>query len=282
MSMLTSALTDEALARLLAEDAPYGDLTTDHLGIGHLPAALTFDARGPMTVCGTEEAARMFELAGARAVVVAPSGRHADGRLLVAEGAAGTLHRVWKAAQVLVELYSGVATGTAAIVDRLRDAGFDIPLACTRKHFPGTKSMAVKAVRCGGGYMHRLGLSETLLLFHEHRLFLDEHAAATVERLRRAQPERGLVVEVTHEDEAVAWAEAGAPVLQLERFDPERVAVLKEMLAARRLTPVIAIAGGVNAGNAVAYAEAGAGILVSSAPYSAPPKDVKVVFTRIG
>jgi molybdenum transport protein len=277
-----SALADEALARLLTEDVPYGDLTTDQLGIGARPAALTFAARAAMTVCGTEEAARLFELAGARARVVAPSGTASDGLLLRAEGSAAALHRVWKTAQVLVELYSGIASGAAALVETLRAAGHATPIACTRKHFPGTKAMAAKAVRCGGATMHRLGLSETLLLFHEHRLFLDETPAQTVARSRECQPERGLVVEVSDEEEALAWAEAGAPVLQLERFDPARVRRLKETLAEKGLSPLIAIAGGVRPSNAVAYAEAGAGLLVSSAPYHAGPKDVKVVFSKAG
>jgi molybdenum transport protein len=275
------ALTDEALSRLLAEDAPYGDLTTELLGMGECPALLTFTARTAMTVCGSEEAARMFTLAGARSTVIAASGTVSDGLLLTAEGDTATLHRVWKTAQVLVELYSGIATGTAAILRTLRDAGCATPLACTRKHFPGTKEMAVKAVRCGGADMHRLGLSETLLLFHEHRVFLEEPAVVTAARIRSAQPERGLVVEVASESDALTWAEAGVPILQLERFDPEQVRGLREKLASRHLTPVLAIAGGVSADNAVAYAVAGASIRVTSAPYHAPPRDVRVAFSRL-
>jgi NAD(P)-dependent dehydrogenase (short-subunit alcohol dehydrogenase family) len=40
--------------------------------------------------------------------------------------------------------------------------------------------------------------------------------------------------------------------------------------------PMIAAAGGVNETNARAYAEAGADLLVTSAPYSAPPADISV------
>jgi molybdenum transport protein len=40
--------------------------------------------------------------------------------------------------------------------------------------------------------------------------------------------------------------------------------------------PLIAAAGGVNAGNAASYAKAGADILVTSAPYWAKPLDVAV------
>ncbi len=275
------ALSDESLVRLLDEDVPYGDLTTEHLGIGGRPARLTFAARADMTVCGTEEAARLFELAGARATVIAPSGTRADGGLLEAEGGTEALHRAWKVAQVLVELYSGIASASAEILRALRDAGHATPLACTRKHFPGTKAMAVKAVQCGGAYMHRLGLSESLLLFHEHRLFLDEAPAASVARLRAALPERKLVVEVGDPEEAWTWAEAGAAVLQLERFDPGQVAALAARLAQGQQRPLLAVAGGVRADNAVAYAAAGADLLVSSAPYTARPRDVKVSFLRL-
>ena len=42
--------------------------------------------------------------------------------------------------------------------------------------------------------------------------------------------------------------------------------------------PLIAAAGGINATNAGDYAAAGADLLVTSAPYWAPPKDVQVRF----
>ena len=61
---------------------------------------------------------------------------------------------------------------------------------------PGTKSYAVRAVRAGGAVMHRLGLSETILVFPEHRAFLTEPLHETVRRLRRAAPEKKLVIEV--------------------------------------------------------------------------------------
>ena len=47
-------------------------------------------------------------------------------------------------------------------------------------------------------------------------------------------------------------------------------------MAYKRVRPIIAAAGGVNAANAAAYAEAGADVLVTSSPYLAKPKDVQV------
>mgnify|MGYP003703640229 CR=1 FL=1 len=60
--------------------------------------------------------------------------------------------------------------------------------------------------------------------------------------------------------------------------DAERAicAELAPALRAEGLAPRLAPAGGVNRGNALAYARAGADLLVSSAPYFAPPAEVQV------
>jgi molybdenum transport protein len=272
------AFTDEELAGLLADDVPCGDLTTETAAIGQQPARVAFFARQEMVVCGIEEAARLFELNGAQVEVHMASGRRADKGALLLEvlGTAQCLHRVWKTAQVLVEWASGIGTTSAAIVS----AAFPVAVACTRKNVPGIKALSVKAVRAGGATMHRLGLSESLLLFAEHRLYLDEEPAVTVARIRRAEPERKLVVEVATVSEAMIWAVAGADVLQLEKFTPDSVAECRSALIDAGLHPVLAAAGGINANNAKAYVQAGADLLVTSAPYTAPPFDVQVTFYK--
>lgn len=275
-------LEDAALLSLLRDDAPHGDLTTTHLGIGSVRGRLAFHARQAMRVAAIEEAARMFELAGLQADVLRTSGSAvAAGEVLLrAEGPAAGLHLAWKTAQTLVEYASGIATAAAAIVAALAEAGCPVPVACTRKNFPGTKAIAVKAVEAGGAVMHRLGLSETLLVFPEHRVFIAEaELARRVGDLKRACPEKKLVAEAVSVQEAVQLARWGVEVLQLEKFPVEQVAACRDVLAAEGLAPLLAAAGGVNAGNAVAYARAGAGLLVTSAPYFSRPADVKVVIS---
>ncbi|MFA6971909.1 MAG: ModD protein [Gallionella sp.] len=272
------ALTDEELACLLADDVPCGDLTTETSGIGQHAARLEFRARQEMVVCAIEEAARLFTLCGAMVDVHVQSGQRVDkdDLLLEAHGSAQFLHRAWKTAQVLVEWASGISTASAAIVSAVSP----VAVACTRKNVPGTKALSVKAVRAGGATMHRLGLSESLLLFAEHRLYLDDAPAATVARIRRAEPERKLVVEVANVAEAIIWAKAGAEVLQLEKFTPESVAECRGALDRAELHTVLAAAGGIRADNAAAYVSAGADMLVTSAPYTAHSQDVQVIFYK--
>lgn len=273
---LMRSLSDSHLQALLDDDAGGGDLTTQALGIGARAGRLNFQSRQPMTACATEEAARLFELAGARATAITASGTAVDPgtTLLVADGEAAALHRAWKAAQVLVEWASGIASAAAAIVA----AAEDTPVACTRKNVPGTKALSIKAVRAGGATMHRLGLAETLLVFAEHRLFLDEAPAATIARLKRAEPEKKVVVEVANVEEFLVWTRAGADVLQLEKFSVAEVAACRRFASADFPAILLAAAGGIDAGNAADFVTAGAGLLVTSAPFTAPPRDVQVVF----
>lgn len=278
--MYRCALSDEALSRLLAEDVPCGDLTTESLGLQNRPGRLEFHARSVMTVCSVEEAVRLFALAGADARAIVLSGAVVeDGALLLtAEGPADALHRAWKTAQTLMEWASGIASDAAALVH----AAAPVPVACTRKNAPGTKALSIKAIQAGGAIVHRLGLSETVLIFAEHRRFLDEPPSATIARLHTRQPEKKIVVEVGSEDEALTWAQAGADVLQLEKFTPAALRACRERLAAAGLLPVLVAAGGVRVDNAADYVAAGAAMIATSAPYNAAPRDVQVRFFNVG
>ena len=270
------------LERLLEDDVPYGDLTTEALGIGAIAGIMQFAARSPMVLALAEDAAALIEIAGCRVELFAASGT-ALGQgapILEARGPAAALLRCWKVAQTLIEIWSGVASETRVVVDAARAVAPRIAVACTRKNVPGTKRFAAAAVKAGGAVMHRLGLSETVLVFPEHRAFLgQEPLFEVVERLRQAAPEKKLVVEVTTIEAALTAAVAGFDVIQAEKFSAADIgALVKRMqsMAYQRARPIIAAAGGIDAGNAAAYAQAGADVLVTSSPYLAKPKDVQV------
>jgi molybdenum transport protein len=279
---MPTAATRTELENLLADDVPYGDLTTAALGIGDRLGEMTFKARDAMVLALVEDAAAIIELTGSGAELFAKSGDKLEpgAKILTARGSAAGLLRSWKVAQTLIEIWSGVATAARAIVDVAGAVSPRVVVACTRKNMPGTKRFAVAAIRAGGATMHRLGLSETVLVFPEHQAFLgSDPLVASVDRLRRAAPEKKLVIEVTTIEAAMAAADAGFDVIQAEKFSPNDIATLVTRLAGERHRPMIAAAGGIHAENAAAYALAGADILVTSSPYLARPRDVQV---RIG
>ncbi len=258
---------------------PFGDLTTHLLGIGTLHGRMTFAARGAMVAAAVEDAARLLERAGCVVECVASSGDRlpAGTAILAAEGTAAALHRGWKMAQLLIETASGIATTTRAIVEAARAAHPDVAVAGTRKTVPGTKALSIAALVAGGAVPHRLGLSETILIFAEHRTFLGALTPAeTVARVRRGAQEKKVVVEVSSIEDGVTWAEAGADVIQTEKFKPDMVAELAARLREAAPRTIIAAAGGIGADSARAYVEAGARVIVTSAPYTAKPLDVAV------
>lgn len=279
---MTIRLGDAVLDTLLGDDVPFGDLTTHLLGIAAKPGRMTFSARGPMVVAAAEDAARLLERAGCTVARSASSGDQlaAGAAILTATAPAGALHQGWKMAQLMVEIASGIATATRGIVEAARAVDPNAAVAGTRKAVPGAKGLSLAALMAGGAVPHRLGLSETILVFAEHRAFLgDEPPAETVARLKRSAPEKRIVVEVATVEEGARWAEAGADVIQAEKFPVEAVAELKARLGAADAAAIIAAAGGINAATAGAYVAAGARVIVTSAPYTAKPLDVAV---RIG
>lgn len=267
------------LERLLAEDVPWGDLTTAALGIADRPAVMTFTARADMVVAGIAVAKGLIEVAGGVAEVVVGDGTAVSRGtlLLTARGPAGALHRAWKQAQTTTEILSGIATAARAVCEAAAHGGRTVPVACTRKTLGGARRLQVGAVVAGGCIPHRLGLSETVLVFAEHRRFLAGVGLGEMVALLRAKaPEKKLVIEVADADEAAAAAEAGFDVIQMEKFTPAEIARTVERVRPRRPWVVLAAAGGIDPDNAAAHVAAGADMLVTSWPYGARPRDVQV------
>ncbi len=277
-------IRDATLEQLLVEDAPYGDLTTDALGIGALPGRIVYAARQPLVLAGAEEAARLLRHAGGVSLLRLTSGTSVQpgGVILEAEGPAAALHLGWKVALHLMEQLSGIATRTRRIVEAARagGAGREVPVAATRKCFPGTRDLALLGIRAGGGIAHRLGLSDSVLIFRQHTAFLGSGSLFdAIARVRRREPERKVVVEVASVEEAAAAAHAGADVIQVEKLTPDAFAKAVTACRATPGSPRVAATGGVDESNAAAYAAAGADLLVTSAPFMARPAEIQVEIT---
>jgi molybdenum transport protein len=274
-------LSEADIDRILEEDARFGDLTVRALGIGQKPGRMIFTARRDLVLCGSDEASRLLSRLGASVTFAVQTGARVEkgALLLEAEGTAAALHAAWKTAQTVMEWASGVATLTREIVAAARLAAPRIAIVCTRKAIPFTRQLSLKAVIAGGAEVHRLGLSDTIMLFDEHRPFLQRpnDLKAIIAKLKEYAPERAIMVEVTSEADAFGAAEAMADVVQLEKFEPETVARVvhgvKKRVDGR---PVIAAAGGISAQNVGDYAKAGADTLVTSAPFYAKPVDIQV------
>ena len=280
-------LDDATLDRWIREDVPYLDLTTHVLGIGGQPGRLTLRNRGGIVVCGTEEVARVLAKLGATVEEFVPSGQRAEPRtlLLAATGSAGALHQGWKIVVNILEYASGIATRTAALVAAARAVAPHIEIVSTRKGFPGTRELATKAVLAGGGSPHRLGLSETILVFAQHRVFLEGGAEAFARQLpawKAKSPEKTFLVEATGWDEALSAVRAGADGVQFDKVPPAELARHVAALRAERAGLVLIAAGGITPEDAAAYAATGVDALATSTVYHGAPADIAATMVPQG
>ncbi len=280
--MLICSLEDHELIRLWREDVPYLDLTTQVLEIGEPLAQIQFFARDPLVLCGSEEAGRLLTLVGATVTTQVASGsRILTGDLfLEGVGTVAVLHQVWRVALSLLEYASGVATQTDRMLKAAHQVDPKIMLLTSRKVIPGTKALAIKAIVAGGAYPHRLGLSETVLVFEEHLMFLGG-IQALIEELSDLQcklKEKKILVEVKAIPAALELAKAGIDGIQFDKLPPDQIQAVVPQIRAIHPSILLLAAGGIHAGNIASYARTGVDGLVSTSPYYAPPADIGVRF----
>lgn len=276
--MLTTRQWAESI---LLADCPYEDLTTVGLGIEETYGTVSASLKAPGIAAGIDLAREIFLAAGASVDVFAKDGDSLAARVpfLCARGSAQALHAAYKTAQCVMEYAGGIAERTRAMVDAARSVNPQAVVAGTRKHYPGGKRIALAGLLAGGGTVHRLGLSDSILVFDQHRVFTDDFAGAFA-RLKAANPEKKTAVEASCEAQAREFIELGADIVQCERFAPEALARTADFAKRLGRGTLLSAAGGVNAENAAAYAAAGAVILVTSWPYWGRPRDVKMTFAR--
>ena len=272
-------ITDARLEELIAEDVPYIDLTSEVLGIGGASGSIEYFTREAGVLCCAEEAVRIMEKLGLKVDQALPSGTRlkAGQVFLQAHGTAAQLHMAWKVCLNLFDHYSAVATKTDAMVRAAHAANPACEVLTTRKSHPGIKDLLTKAVMTGGAYPHRLGLSETVLVFDHHVKFMGGFDAF-VEQLpviRRRCIEKKLFVEADA-NQARILARAGVDGIQFDKVPPVELAPLVKELRAIDPHLTLIAAGGINPGNAGEYAATGVDGLVTTAPFTAKPMDMSV------
>lgn len=268
----------------LQEDIGFFDLTSTLLEIGSRPAHIAWVARHSTIAACTEEVARMVLSRGGEPESCLSSGQTAGPEmpLVTARGPARALLDCWKVGQNLLEYACGVAARTRTLVQIADQIGPGVGILTTRKHPPGLRRTAQKAALAGGAFPHRLGLSETILVFPQHRALLPRGWAEIREGLarhRRHLVEKKIVIEAADFDEACEAAGCGADVIQFDKAAPDLLAGWCPRLRTRWPGLRLLAAGGIHAGNVAAYAATGVDALVTSSPFSGPPADIGVRIT---
>lgn len=271
-------IADSYLEELISEDVPSVDLTTHVLGIGGHHGCIEYFTRDAGVLCGTEEAERIYHMLGAERVEIQPSGTQlAPGDVFMRVwGWAEVLHMGWKCCLNIFEYYSALATKTRAMVDAVHAENPRCEVLTTRKRMSGTKPLDTKATLVGGSFPHRLGLSETVLVFAQHIAFYEggiNALIADIPELKARCCEKKFFVEADASD-AVRFVEAGVDGIQLDKVPADELAQLVRTLKGINPQVTVIAAGGVNMENARAYAASGVDGIATTCLHFAKPLDM--------
>lgn len=170
----------------------------------------------------------------------------------------------------LMQRMSGIATETRKVIKLLDDP--TIRICDTRKTIPGLRMFEKYAVRCGGGFNHRIGLYDGVMLKDNHIAFSGsiKKAVETV----RSQIGHMVKIEVeTESAEQVKEAvEAGADVIMFDNRTPEQIKELVKLVPENIVTEA---SGGISEKNIASFKGCGVNyISLGALTHSAMPLDI--------
>jgi nicotinate-nucleotide pyrophosphorylase (carboxylating) len=169
---------------------------------------------------------------------------------------------------------SGIATATRALADAV--VGTKARIVCTRKTTPGLRLLEKYAVRCGGGFNHRFGLDDAVLIKDNH-LVAAGGIRPAIERVRAGLGHMAkLELEVDRLDQLEEALALGVDTILLDNMPPE---TLRKAVAMTGGRATLEASGNVTFATVRAIAETGVDyISAGSITHSAPNLDLGLDF----
>ncbi len=155
----------------------------------------------------------------------------------------------------LLQRLSGIATQTRVVVDLVKNTS--VKLLDTRKTTPGLRMLEKWAVTMGGGYNHRIGLYDMIMLKDNH---IDSSGGITTavnktkKYLADNQLDLKIEVETRNLDEVNEALAVGVDRIMLDNFTPSLCVEAVKIIAGQCETEA---SGGITLSNIKEYAESG-------------------------
>jgi nicotinate-nucleotide pyrophosphorylase (carboxylating) len=156
----------------------------------------------------------------------------------------------------LVQRMSGIATQTKKAVDTLNSSFTKI--VDTRKTTPGLRMLEKYAVTVGGGYNHRFGLYDAVMIKDNHISF----AGSITKAVEKARSQLGhmvkIEVEVETEEQVREAVAAKADVIMFDNRTPDEIKAWIGLVPDGIVTEA---SGGINLSNLAGYSDTGVHVI---------------------
>ncbi len=270
---------EETVRAALLEDIGPGDITTSLCVPESATARATLLAKSPGVIAGLDIAALAFHLLDpdARWQPRVEDGAAVGNKPTAIAEVSGNARALLTAERValnFLQRMSGVATLTQRYVQQV--AGTGARVADTRKTTPGLRALEKYAVRVGGGFNHRIGLYDAVLIKDNHIRAAGGIGRAVASAKARAPHTAKIEVEASSLPQVEQALAAGADIILLDNMDIATMAQAVRLIGPRAVTEA---SGGLTEERLSAVAATGVQVLsVGALTHSAPALDISLDF----
>lgn len=268
------------------EDLGRGDMTTELLFQDDTQAKATIVSREEIVVCGipiVEEILRQYdERLKLTAHVKDGQSAHVGSKLATVEGPLRSMLSAERVMLNFLQRLSGIATTTSKYVRAIR--GTKARIYDTRKTLPGWRLLEKYAVRCGGGYNHRLGLYDGVLIKDNHLAELGPNFPTKLRRVvgeaRKLKHAKFVAVEVDHVDHQLnhVLKIPGIDIVLLDnmgQWQLKHAVEMRDEMRGKDSSPLLEASGNITLDNVSAIAQCGVDrIAVGAITHSATAVDI--------
>ena len=279
--MLNLRSLDPLIDLAFEEDIGIGDITTEATVLPEREGIGTLLAKSGGVVAGLPVAERVFAKLDATLVFrsLVNDGDAVEAGMSIAEvqGSAKTILIGERTALNFLKRLSGIATLTSQFVEAVAD--YNAKIVDTRKTAAGWRALQKYAVRVGGGYNHRFGLYDGVLIKDNHIVAAGGIANA-VQRAREVVPHTAKIeVEVENLNQVDEALDAGADILLLDNMSS---GTMKSVVHEVGDLAVTEASGGITLERVREVAATGVDIIsVGALTHSAMPMDISLTLTLV-
>ena len=286
MKQLDLAKVRPLIQMAIEEDLGQGDKTSELLFKDDTTAKATIISREEIVVCGMAIAREILKSYDERLVLDVHVGdgesAHVGSKLGTIEGPLRPMLSAERVMLNFIQRLSGIATTTRKYVRAIQ--GTKARIYDTRKTMPGWRLLEKYAVRCGGGYNHRFGLYDGILIKDNHlaQLGRDFHSKLRdiVAEAKKVKGVKFVAVEVDHVDDQLNYVLdiPGIDIVLLDnmgQWQLKHAVEMRDKMCGKQKRPLLEASGNITLSSVSAIAQCGIDrIAIGAITHSARAVDI--------
>ena len=254
----------------LGEPSLASDITTKYCEITTKGSAY-LTAREPMILCGISLIPLILKVFGTEDITF--TSKYKDGDPVAKNESIGALtgplNEILSTERSILnylQRLSGIATSTLHFKKKIDDYG--VGLLDTRKTTPGLRFLEKYATACGGGFNHRLGLHDRILIKDNHLAAVQATHGVVLENFLHSVVEKNtsnylIEVEIDEIEQLEPVISAGVDAVLLDNFSPS---LIERAIMINNNRVVIEASGGITETSISDYAKAKPHFISTGAP----------------